>query len=162
MKTIKRTVFFSLGSNLGDRKSNLLNAINELEKDSIKIIKKSSFYLTEPVGNKDQAEFINIAVKAETILFPQDLLTHILDIEKRLGRVREKFQGPRIIDIDIIFYQDMVIQSNDLIIPHPEMHKRNFVLLPLLEIEKDLIHPVLGNGIKDFIGDNKGKTVKIA
>lgn len=147
----KNIVYLSLGSNLGDKKKNLLNANKQLKKHKIRILKKSPVYETEPVGKINQPDFYNQVIKIKTELSPDDLLETLLLIEKDMGRVRIEKWGPRIIDIDILLYNNSIIKKKHLKIPHPEMHKRNFVLVPLNAIEKKLIHPVYNKPLNDFI-----------
>lgn len=147
-------VFLSLGSNLGDRLSNIQQAVSTLSmSDKIKVIKSSSFYETEPWGNKDQNWFVNAAVAVETSLEPLELLKYCQNIEYTLGRIRnqkEKWQE-RAIDIDILTYDDKIINiDSTLVIPHPFMHLRAFVLVPLLEVKADLIHPVFNKTVSEL------------
>jgi len=147
-------VFLSLGSNLGDRLSNIQQAVSSLSmSDKINIVKTSSFYETEPWGNKNQNWFVNAAVAIDTNFSPEELLKFCQNIEMQLGRVRneqEKWQQ-RAIDIDILMYDNQIISlSEKLIIPHPYMHKRAFVLVPMLEVKSDLIHPVYNKTISDL------------
>ncbi len=160
MVNIKSIIYLSLGSNLGDKKENLQKALEELKKGYITVKKISSFYKTQPVGLKEQPDFFNIVIKAETSLSPDELLRSILNIEKKMGRKRKKKYGPRIIDIDILLYNDLIIKKKGLNIPHPAMHERNFVLIPLKEIEPQLTHPELKKNISEFIRGNKEKVIK--
>ncbi len=131
-------ILLGLGSNIGDREKNIINALHLLELNfSIKIISISSLYETEPVGLKEQPPFLNIVCKIKTELQPDELLKSCLSVEKDLGRVRMVHWGPRIIDIDILFYNDEIINSEILTIPHPRITERKFVLIPLLEICRD-------------------------
>lgn len=132
----------SLGSNLGNREKNLQQALKMLGNDkTTKIRKVSSVYETEPVGYKNQDWFLNLAVIIDTDLEPYDLLEHIKKIELRLKRIKTIKWGPRTIDIDILLYKNIILNENDLVIPHPEMTKRAFVLVPLLEIEPEIKDP---------------------
>jgi len=144
-------IYLSIGSNLGDKKKILADAINALRDAGIKITKISSLYETEPVGKKDQPMFYNACVLAETILEPLDLLKKIKEIEKKLGRKDTNKWGPRIIDIDILFYNNIILSINELKIPHPEILNRKFVLVPLDEIAKNYIHPVVNQKIRDIL-----------
>ncbi|MDO8684439.1 MAG: 2-amino-4-hydroxy-6-hydroxymethyldihydropteridine diphosphokinase [Armatimonadota bacterium] len=136
------TAFLGLGSNLGDREENLRSALQEMEKrGAARTVKVSSFYETAPVGYTDQPDFINAVAQVETMLQPAELLATILDVEKALGRERTIRWGPRVIDIDILLYDDISIEEPGLVIPHPEMTRRGFVLKPLAEIAPDLILP---------------------
>lgn len=136
-------LYLGLGTNLGNREDNLTKAIYELKKTGeINILKISSIYESEPVGYKNQSWFLNAVIEANSALPSFQLLKLIKGIEERLGR-RETFRwGPRIIDIDILSYEDTIIQTRRLIIPHPEMHLRKFVLIPLAEIAPFYTHPV--------------------
>lgn len=129
------TVYLGLGSNLGDRQQNIAQAICELEKAGLQIIKLSTLIETDPVGGPAQGKFLNAVLKAKTLFAPHDLLNHIHAIEKTLGRVRTVKNGPRTIDIDILLYDRLRIESPELSIPHPRMKERDFVLTPLREIE---------------------------
>ncbi|MFK4996603.1 2-amino-4-hydroxy-6-hydroxymethyldihydropteridine diphosphokinase [Bacillus sp. N9] len=134
--------YLSLGSNIGDRKNCLKLAIRELAKRTdVRIDKLSSIYETEPVGYVDQANFLNMVIKISTSLSALQLLQLCLQIEEELGRVREFRWGPRIIDLDILLYNKEDIMMEALQIPHPRMTERAFVLIPLLEIDRDLTLP---------------------
>ena len=135
---------------MGDRIGNCRHAIEEITEFS-EIVKVSSIYETEAVGNEDQPDFINCAVKIKTELSPHDLLEHLNSIELSLGRVRTEKWGPRKIDLDIIFYGWQVINDDVLVIPHPRTHLRRFVLEPICEIAPDCIHPVLNLSIDDLL-----------
>src|SRR5260370_17311430 len=139
---VKKTVYFSLGSNVGDRAKNLHQAIVALRKPGIKVTRISSTYETEPVDYLDQPWFLNIAVQAETELAPTALLETLRGIETKMGSKKEIAKGPRLIDIDILLYAADVINTRELQIPHPLMHLRRFVLQLLAEITPDLHPPV--------------------
>lgn len=144
--------YIGLGSNIGDKAANLNRAIEELGKiPGIKVLAVSSIYKTEPVGDIEQEWFLNAAARIETILAPRELLDTLLNIERSLGRVREARWGPRVIDLDILLYDDLVINEEGLAIPHPYLHKRGFVLAPLGEIAPEVIHPVLEKSIKELL-----------
>jgi len=145
----ENVVFLGLGSNLGDRGENIKKAIEYLE-SKIRIEKVSSIIETEPYGFVDQPKFLNCVLKGTTVLSPFELLEFVLDIENKMGRKRLFKWGPRNIDIDILFYDDCVIDTENLKIPHPELHKRLFVLEPLCEIEKDFVHPVLKKSVYEL------------
>jgi 2-amino-4-hydroxy-6-hydroxymethyldihydropteridine diphosphokinase len=151
--------YIGIGSNLGDSLQNCQVAINSLSRiQEIQLTRISSFYETEPVGNEEQNWFINAVVEIKTTLAARDLLPLLHGIEKSLGRTRKKINGPRIIDLDLLFYDQKIIKEADLIVPHPEIHKRRFVLEPLSEIASYFIHPVFGisiRGLKDRLDDNK-------
>lgn len=142
-------VLISIGSNLGDRVHNCKKALNEISAFA-KIMRVSSVYETEPVGNEDQPDFINCAAEIETALLPEELLKHLQEIEDKLGRIHGDRWGPRLIDIDIIFYDDLIIDSEELQIPHVSAHTRRFVLEPVTEIMPGKIHPVFGITVREL------------
>ena len=158
-------IYLSLGSNTGNREKNIYDALNRLNNSSVKVLKASAVYQTEPVGYKHQPDFYNAAVKAETELLPFELLDVIKSIEKSMGRKQAGTRrwGPRIIDIDIVFYGNIMINSGRLIIPHAEMQKRLFVLVPLTEIAGNFVHPGLKLSIKELVKmcGNKEKITRI-
>ena len=154
-------VFIQLGGNVGNVPENFDLAIKEIEQTIGRVIKRSSRYKTEPWGNKNQDDFLNQVICVETILNPDEVLEKILGIEKTMGRNRDtedKF-APRTIDIDILFYGRKIIDNDNLTIPHPRLHLRNFVLTPLMEIAPELLHPVLNKKIKDLFKLNKDTSV---
>jgi 2-amino-4-hydroxy-6-hydroxymethyldihydropteridine diphosphokinase len=136
-------VYIGIGSNLGDREKNCARAIELLRGKGITITKKSSLYETEPWGIKDQPEFMNMAIAIETDLNPHELLALLQKVEVQIGRKKSYQWGPRLIDLDILLYDNIVIDEESLKIPHPLMHERDFVLRPLREIAPGMIHPVL-------------------
>ena len=148
--------YIGIGSNLGDRHDNCRRAIELLKKSGLIVSKQSSMYETEPWGLIDQPAFVNMAIEIETELDPQGLLTLLKRIEKEMGRQETARWGPRIIDLDILIYDEIVLQNDALTIPHPLMHEREFVLGPLSEIAKDLLHPVLKKKISDLLRDVQG------
>ncbi|OPZ90882.1 MAG: Bifunctional folate synthesis protein [Firmicutes bacterium ADurb.Bin419] len=128
-------VFLSLGSNIGDRESNLIYAVKEIDNNiDINITGTSNIYETDPVGYVDQGKFLNMAVAAETSLAPLKLLKELQEVEKKLKRKREIHWGPRTIDIDILVFDDVEINLPELVIPHPRMFERAFVLIPLADL----------------------------
>ena len=153
-----KTAIISIGTNLGDKKRNIELTKFELKKNDIKIIKSSSKYETLSWPNKAKPKFINVVLLIKTRLSAHDLLKKCLSIEKKLGRKRIKKNQPRICDIDIIDYDSKIIKKNlknDLSVPHPRMHKRNFVLVPLFEVSKSWVHPLKKTSIKDLINSLK-------
>ncbi len=146
------TAYIGLGSNLGNRKSNLDDAVSLLsEAPGVDSVKVSSYYETEPVGYEEQGLFLNAAARVETSLSPGELLKVCHDIENQLGRVRTVRWGPRTIDLDILLYNGLVIDSPELEVPHPLMHERAFVLQPLCELDPDVVHPVLKKTAKELL-----------
>ncbi|BAL80547.1 2-amino-4-hydroxy-6-hydroxymethyldihydropteridine diphosphokinase [Caldisericum exile] len=150
---VKHKVFIALGSNLGDREKNILDAINYMIEEGIDIIGISSIIETAPYGLTEQPSFLNCVVEGITNFSPRELLFILLDIERRLLRVRTIRWGPRTIDLDIIFYDDLIIDEPDLKIPHPDMQNRIFVLKPLSEIAPNFVHPVLRKTIKALLDE---------
>ncbi len=145
----EHTVYLALGSNLGDRLANLKQAIAALT-PQMEVKAKSSVYETPPWGYEDQPKFLNQVIKAKTYLDPEPLLKHLKRLEVALGRQESFPNGPRLIDMDILFYDDLVLNSPALVIPHPRLHERGFVLLPLMEIAPDLIHPVNKKSVREM------------
>ena len=141
------------GGNMGDRKLALQKALSLIEQHCGDIISLSSIFETEAWGNTDQPSFFNQVMAIQTELKPRQLLRRILKIETQIGRIREEKYGPRIIDIDILFYNDEVHNYPLLKIPHPEIQNRRFVFVPLAEIAPDFIHPVLKKTITRTAGD---------
>jgi 2-amino-4-hydroxy-6-hydroxymethyldihydropteridine diphosphokinase len=135
--------FVALGSNMGDRKSYIRMAIDSLINQGIKILKESTIYETEPYGYEEQDKFLNGVIKIETHMTPGDLLETLMKIEDEIGRVRIIRWGPRVVDLDIIFYENQIINDVNLKIPHPDMQNREFVLKPICEIEPNYEHPIL-------------------
>jgi 2-amino-4-hydroxy-6-hydroxymethyldihydropteridine diphosphokinase len=144
------TVYLALGSNLDDRLANLKQAITSLS-PQMEVKAKSRVYETPPWGYADQPMFLNQVIKANTYLEFEPLLKHIKRLEIALGRTPSFKNGPRLIDIDILFYDDLVLNTASLVIPHPHMHERGFVLLPLMDIAPDLVHPVHKKSVREMI-----------
>jgi 2-amino-4-hydroxy-6-hydroxymethyldihydropteridine diphosphokinase len=135
------TVYLALGSNIGDREKNLREAIRLLAESTVRVLKLSNIYETEPVDYLDQAWFLNAVLSAQTNLSPTALLLALRDIESHMGSKKAFAKGPRLIDLDILLYDDAAIDTPELQIPHPRMLQRNFVLVPLAEIAPVLRHP---------------------
>jgi 2-amino-4-hydroxy-6-hydroxymethyldihydropteridine diphosphokinase len=150
-------VHIGLGSNLGKRKENCTKALMLLSTRGIVITKRSSFIETEPWGVRDQPKFINMAIEAETALEPLKLLETLKSVEGEMGRKESYRWGPRVIDLDILFYDDGVVDSPELRIPHPLMHEREFVLRPLAEIAPDKVHPVLKKTVRELLSELREK-----
>ena len=148
-----------MGSNLGDRGGNIQKALVSLERWGIKILRTSGIYETEPVGFKDQPWFYNMAVIAETSLSPQDVLKAVSAIEPAIGREKTHRFGPRKIDIDILFYDDLLVDMDCLKIPHPGVHERNFALVPMNEIAAELAHPVLKKTVGELLKECGDKAI---
>ena len=149
---MEHIVYLALGSNVGNRLANLKNAISNLT-PQLNVKKKSPVYETPPWGYADQPPFLNQCVMAETYLDPESLLAHLKRLETVLGREPTFENGPRLIDIDILLYADEIIDSPPLVVPHPRMHTRGFVLVPLNDIAPDLVHPVLGKPVSELLLD---------
>ena len=143
-------VYLALGSNLGDRRANLRAALHALAPDVI-VLAVSHIYKTPPWGYTDQPAFLNMAVKCETGLRPESLLKRLKQIEVDGGREASFRYGPRQIDLDILFYDDLVLESGTLTIPHPRLQERAFVLVPLMDLAPNLIHPVLKKNVADLL-----------
>lgn len=144
--------FLGIGSNLGNPENNCGEAIDRISKvEGIKVLRASSLYRTEPVGITDQPWFVNAAVEIRSHLSPGDLFNGLKSVERAMGRETALRWGPRIIDIDILLFDQEVIDEENLKIPHPELHKRRFVLLPLNELAPYAIHPAFGVSIKGLL-----------
>ncbi len=144
------TAYLGLGSNLGNRQDNLDKALDFLSQ-RLQVEKISSVYETEPVGNINQPRFLNLVCRAYTTLSPTELLTLAKGIESKLGRIFNQPDTPRPIDIDILFYGEQVIETPELVMTHPRLTERAFVLIPLAEIAPDLVHPVVSKTIKELL-----------
>jgi 2-amino-4-hydroxy-6-hydroxymethyldihydropteridine diphosphokinase len=149
---VRKTVYLSLGSNLGDREANLREAITRLSALG-EVTKISSFYETEPVEFTEQPCFVNCAVEMKTEAMPRQLLSSLLSMEREMGRRRVQRKGPRLIDLDIVLFGDVVVQTSELTIPHPAMQERRFVLEPLEEIAPEVRHPVLNKTVRELLAE---------
>ncbi len=148
--------FIGLGSNLGDRKRNIEGAIKILEQ-TMTLLKVSSFYESEPMYLKDQPWFLNCVAKFESDLDPMQVLKTLQDTEREMGRTRSIRYGPRIIDLDILFSGNTILQSDTLKIPHPKIQERRFVLEPMAEIDPEFIHPVYGTSVATLLKNLESK-----
>jgi 2-amino-4-hydroxy-6-hydroxymethyldihydropteridine diphosphokinase len=157
-----KTVYLSIGSNLGDRAANLAAAIERMGEAGIRTLRASSIYETEPRDLPGQPWFLNQALEAETDLFPLQLLARTQKIEREIGRKRGIPKGPRVIDIDILLYGEAIIHSPELEIPHPRMAERRFVLEPLVELAPDLRDPQTRKTIRELLAGVKSQTVRKA
>jgi len=143
-------VYLALGSNLDNRLANLKQAVSALS-PQMEVKAKSHVYETPPWGYEDQPKFLNQVIKAKTYLDPEPLVKHIKRLEITLGRKASFQNGPRLIDIDILFYDDLILDTPSLVLPHPRLHERGFVLLPLMDIDPDLVHPVNKKSIREMV-----------
>jgi 2-amino-4-hydroxy-6-hydroxymethyldihydropteridine diphosphokinase len=141
--------YLSLGSNIGDKAAQITQALDRLAK-VLKVKRVSPYYLTEPVGLKDQPWFVNCVVEVETEKDPEKLLLALRSIEKKMGKTKKNENGPRTIDIDILFYDDQVVNRKNLVIPHPRLHTRLFVLRPMMDLIPHFVHPVLHKTIQEL------------
>ncbi len=150
-------IYLALGTNLGKRTANLRRAIQALP-PVITVLAESPVYETPPWGVTNQPDFLNMVLKGETRLAPLELLQVLKQIESELGRVPTIRYGPRLIDIDILFYDDCILDTPELTIPHPRLHERAFVLVPLNDLAPALVHPVLGKPVSALLAevDTKG------
>ncbi len=155
------TAYLGFGSNIGDRKRNILKAYERLSEKGLKIIEKSGFFKTAPYGYESQPEFLNSVALVEVEAGALRLLEIIKEVEKEIGRTETFRWGPRVIDIDILFFEDLVLKSEVLNIPHLDLHNRCFVLYPLAEIAPDFLHPVLKITVKELKKNCRGKVEKI-
>ena len=152
----RHIAFIALGSNMGDKESYLNFAVSELDKaGSCRVLSVSNFIITAPYGYTEQDEFLNGCMKLETLLTPHELLSLLHEIENKAGRIRDIRWGPRTLDLDIIFYDSNIISDDTLRIPHPQAHKRNFVLDPLNEIAPNFLHPVFNRTVSELLDELK-------
>jgi 2-amino-4-hydroxy-6-hydroxymethyldihydropteridine diphosphokinase len=159
---MEHTVYLALGSNLDNRLANLKRAVTALS-PQMEVKAKSHIYETPPWGYEDQPKFLNQVIQVRTYLEPEPLLKHIKRLEVMLGRKASFQNGPRLIDMDILFYDDLILNTPSLVIPHPRLHERGFVLLPLMDIAPDLVHPVLQKSVRELLAScNVSDITKIA
>jgi len=142
-------IYLALGSNLGNRLANLKQALTALS-PQMEVKAKSHVYETPPWGYEDQPRFLNQVIKVKSYLEPEPLLKHLRRLEVTLGRKVSFQNGPRLIDIDILFYDDLILNTASLVIPHPRLHERGFVLLPLMDIDPDLVHPANKKSVREM------------
>jgi 2-amino-4-hydroxy-6-hydroxymethyldihydropteridine diphosphokinase len=156
--------WLSLGSNLGERQDNLREALEKLSSSGeIEVLRVSSLYETKPVGYTDQPDFLNLVAEIATTLEPHALLRRCLEVENEMGRMREERWGPRLIDLDVLLYGDLVIDNEELVLPHPLMLERAFVLVPLLELAPELAMPdgrrIVGS-LEELPGEDMAGVIK--
>ena len=152
-------VYLALGSNLGNRPANLQAAIAAFP-PGVRVLAQSPVYETRPWGVTDQPVFLNMVIKGETGMKPRELLNHLKLLETRLGRLPSFRFGPRLIDIDILFYDNLTLDTPELTLPHPHMHTRAFVLVPLVDLAPELVHTVFGRAIRQMLADVDTSGVK--
>lgn len=155
-----KIAYLGLGSNLGDRNANLTEAIRLLAGDSVRVLRASSIWETEPRDVRDQPWFLNQVIEVESDLLPRQLFQRIQRIEREMGRQRRIPKGPRLIDIDILLYGNAVVKTDDLEIPHPRMAERRFVLAPLAELAPDLRHPVSKRAVRELLAEVAEQSAK--
>lgn len=154
-----KTVYISLGSNVGDREQQIAAAIQALGAKGIRVVRQSSIYSTEPVDVATQSWFLNCVLEIETELMPRQLLRTFKEIENELGRKYTVRRGPRVIDIDILLYGSSVVHTPDLEIPHPRMTQRRFVLVPLVEIAPAAHHPVENKSAEELLAETEDRSI---
>ena len=155
-----KTVYLGLGSNVGQREEMLQTAIDRLHSPALRIERVSSIYETEPQGRRNQRWFLNLVAEARTDLFPRQLLGRIASIERQLGRRRMLADGPRTIDIDILFFGGFIVDTPELTIPHQRLAERRFVLAPMVELAPELRDPVTRRTMRELLAATSGQTVR--
>lgn len=160
IKDFSHTAFIGIGTNEGDKLANIRFALSEIDgSDSSSIENVSSIYKTLPMGEVQQENFLNAVIKIKTKLLPEGLFLFLKSIEKKAGRIKRERWGPRELDLDILFYDDIIYNKNELIIPHSGVIERDFVLVPLIEIEPHLIHPILKVELSELLKELKTKNI---
>jgi 2-amino-4-hydroxy-6-hydroxymethyldihydropteridine diphosphokinase len=159
---LAKTIYLSLGSNLGDRRAHLARAIQLLNESGVRVLRVSSIFETEPMYLAAQPRFLNQIVEAETTLFPRQLFSTTRGIEKAVGRRPGAPNGPRVIDIDIVLFAKSVVNLPGLVVPHPRMAERRFVLEPLAELAPDLRHPVTRRTVREMLAKVMDQSVRKA
>ena len=149
---VAHVAYISMGSNLGSRSANCAMAVDMLDAtEGIRVTGRSKLFSTEPVDYKDQQWFVNGVVRVETLLSPPELLARLKEIERLVGRTASTIRfGPRVLDLDIVLFDDMVMAAENLVIPHPRMHRRRFVLAPFCDIDPEVVHPVLKKSMREL------------
>jgi 2-amino-4-hydroxy-6-hydroxymethyldihydropteridine diphosphokinase len=160
LKIALKHAFLSLGSNVGDREAHLFDALDRLEAAGIHVLRHSSIYETEPQDLRDQPWFLNLVVEVQTELFPRLLLARIQAIELGMGRKRGVPKGPRPIDIDILLFEEFVISTSELQVPHPRMSERRFVLEPLAELAPGLVHPRSQKTVREMLAETQAQAIR--
>lgn len=157
----KKGIFIAIGSNMGDRLTNINQSLVTIENHKdIMIMEESHIYETKPYGVLDQPDFLNMVIRIETSCTPLELLQRLKWIEQKIGRVQGERWGPRVVDLDILFYNQVILNYSDLIIPHVDLHNRDFVLVPMAEIEPEFVHPVFNKDIEKLLAEYYTASIK--